>query len=129
MNIAALQARIKDLETAIGAGNNVMAQTFKLPPKLLKLMALLVATPVVTADMIHRNLDIATDAKVAVHRLRTHLEPWGIEVHSRRYVGYWLSDETKDKISALITPRVTIPEGEVPATAAQGEPADTLVAA
>jgi hypothetical protein len=66
-------------------------------------LGLLLALPIVTPEMIRQRLEIAPDAKVAIHRLRKHIEPWKIEIGSRRNVGYWLEPEDKAKIKALVS--------------------------
>jgi hypothetical protein len=56
--------------------------------------------------MITLRLNIATDAKVAIHRLRDALKGHGIEIKSRRGLGYWLEPEDKERIWE-ITRKVT----------------------
>jgi hypothetical protein len=99
-----LKARIRDLELALGQGNTNLAVTFRLTPVLNNLMGLLLALPVVTPEMIRQRLDIAPDAKVAVHRLRTHMKPWlGEEfIKSKRNVGYWIEGVDKSKVKAML---------------------------
>lgn len=97
-----LQQRVKDLEGALGQNNELLAVTFKLTPVLNNLLGLLLALPNVTPEMIRQRLEIASDAKVGMHRLRKHLEKFGVEIQSRRNLGYWLEDETKLKIRKLV---------------------------
>lgn len=114
-----LRARIRDLELTLGQANDNLAVTFRLTPVLNNLLGLLLSLPVVTPEMIRQRLEIAPDAKVAIHRLRQHLVPWLGEdaIESKRNVGYWLSKETKAKIRALMAdtggapPEVTL-EGD-----------------
>jgi hypothetical protein len=113
-----LNLRIRDLELALGQGDDNLAVTFRLTPVLNNLMGLLLALPIVTPEMIRQRLEIAPDAKVAIHRLRKHLEPWfeGDVIQSRRNVGYWIEGIDKLKIKALVagvvgemaTPEVTL---------------------
>ena len=97
-----LQQRVKDLEGALGQNNEILAVTFKLTPVLNNLMGLLLALPNVTPEMIRQRLEIASDAKVGMHRLRKHLEPFGVAIVSRRNLGYWLEDETKLHVRKLV---------------------------
>lgn len=99
-----LKARIRDLELALGQGNTNLAVTFRLTPVLNNLMGLLLALPVVTPEMIRQRLDIAPDAKVAIHRLRSHMEPFLGEdfIKSKRNVGYWVEAVDKVKVKALL---------------------------
>lgn len=97
-----LRARIRDLELTLGQSDDNLAVTFRLTPVLNNLLGLLLSLPNVTPEMIRQRLEIAPDAKVAIHRLRKHLEPWDVTIHSRRNVGYWLEPETKAKIRAMV---------------------------
>lgn len=114
--IATLKARIHDLETALGLHEDHLGVIFKLPKSLTSLLGLLLHVPNVTPEMIQLRLMIATDAKVAMHRLRLAMQPFHAQlgllpadhlVQSRRGLGYWLDDATKKKIRALVTPEVT----------------------
>ena len=97
-----LRLKVRDLELALGQSNDNLAVTFRLTPVLNNLMGLLLTLPTVTPEMIRQRLEIAADAKVAIHRLRKHIEPWGIKIRSRRNLGYWLEDEDKAKIKTLL---------------------------
>lgn len=97
-----LQQRVKDLEGALGQNNELLAVTFKLTPVLNNLLGLLLALPNVTPEMIRQRLEIASDAKVGMHRLREHLKPFGIKIMSRRNLGYWLEDDIKIQVRKLI---------------------------
>lgn len=112
----ALRARIRDLEAVLNQNNKTLAVTFKLTPSLNNLFGLLLSLPNVTPEMIQQRLEIATDAKVAIHRLRKHLTEFSIEIKGRRNLGYWLEQVDKDKIRRLaglvpevmVTPEVTL---------------------
>lgn len=108
-----LQQRVKDLELTLGQGDDNLAHTFKLTPVLNNLMGLLLSLPNATPEMIRQRLEIAHDAKVAVHRLRRHLKAFceerkieEIEIKSRRNLGYWFEDETKLLIRQLIAQKI-----------------------
>jgi hypothetical protein len=123
-----LQQRVKDLELTLGQNNDSLAVTFKLTPVLNNLMGLLLALPNVTPEIIRQRLEIAHDAKVAIHRLRKHLEPFEIRIQSRRNLGYWLEDETKVRIRGLLAEKQSAAaEAEVSIVAPQGNDAiDTV---
>jgi len=107
--LIALQAtRILDLEAMLGLNNPTFGTLFKLSQSQSQLFGLLMAVPNVTSEMVQQRLAIVSDTKVAMHRLRAHLELWGIIIQSRRTLGYWLDDETKRRVNALITPAVII---------------------
>jgi hypothetical protein len=113
---AELKQRNHDLETALGLHDDHLGVIFKLPKSLTQLLGLLVAVPNVTPDMIQQRLMIATDAKVAMHRLRQAMEPFYTElgvtptaglIQSRRGLGYWIDSSVKDRIKSMVTPGVT----------------------
>jgi biotin operon repressor len=107
--IALLKARVRELEGLLGqSGNKTIESTFRLPPALSKLLGLLTTLPTVTADMITRKLEIATDAKVAVWRLRQHLEPYGVEIQSKRHVGWWLDEPAKERVRQIVAGEITV---------------------
>lgn len=105
-----LRERVRDLEAALGQNDNTLAVTFRLTPKLSNLLGLLLQLPNVTPEMIQHRLEIASDAKVAMHRLRVHLKSWGVVVHSRRHLGYWLDGDTKERIRALASGNAAPPD-------------------
>lgn len=104
-------ARVADLETALEQSNSNLAVTFRLPPAMNKLLGLLIALPNVTSEMVHQRLEIATDAKVAVHRLRGLMKPHGIQIHSRRNLGYWIENADKARIRDMLKPAVIQSQG------------------
>lgn len=118
--LAAAKARIRDLEAALGLTDPSLAVTFKLSAGSHKLLALLMSSSHVTSQMVQKRLEIATDTKVAMHRLRVALKPFGtkdhrIEIKNRRTLGYFLEPETKAFINSLVTQGVTeTPEEPAP---------------
>jgi hypothetical protein len=104
--VTQLRTRIRDLELALGQRDDSLSATFRLTPVLNNLMGLLLAVPAVTPEMIRQRLEIAPDAKVAMHRLRRHMKEWEIKIHSRRNVGYWLEDQDKVRVRALIAQKM-----------------------
>lgn len=100
-DLAEANTRIVELEGVLGLSNDNLGVAFRLSTTLNKLLGCLLATPNVTPDTIVARLKIATDAKVAVHRLREVLKPYGITIQSRRGLGYWLEPEDKEKIWAI----------------------------
>lgn len=106
--VVQLRARVRDLEAALSQNDHSLALAFNLPPRLSDLLGLLLSLPVVSSEMIRQRLEIATDAKVAIHRLRKHISPYGIEIMGRRGFGYWISEETKEAIRSRVTCPVTV---------------------
>lgn len=110
---AKLRARVAELEAVIGRANSDIAAAFKLPPAMNRLFSLLLAVPFVTSDMVTGRLNIATDVKVAMFRLRRMLEPYDIKVHARRYIGYWIDQSDKARIRAMLEEHASLlPEQE-----------------
>lgn len=104
--VAALKARLHDLEAALHQNDATLAITFHLTPMLANVFGLLMTLNLVTTEMIHQRLELTSDGKVTIHRLREHLKdlhktgkiPFPIEVQSKRKVGYWFDKETKDRV-------------------------------
>jgi hypothetical protein len=42
--------------------------------------------------------NIKTPMKVLISQLRSRLKPFGISIQSTRLVGYWIDEETKERI-------------------------------
>jgi Protein of unknown function (DUF2782). len=97
-----LQARVRELEDMITQSSTSMMLAFKLPPIPHKILTLLLKLKVVTAEMIEVRLDISSDARVAVHRLRSRMRLYGIDIKHQRGHGYYLTPEAKDRIRALV---------------------------
>jgi hypothetical protein len=108
-----LQTRVRDLEIALGQKSEVLLATFRLPPVMNNLFGLLLSVPSVTEEIVRQRLEIAPNAKVAVHRLRKQLKKFcetnnldPITIHSRRNVGYWLEDADKLRIREFVAQKV-----------------------
>ena len=80
-----------------------LRSVFQLPTMLGNLMGLLMEKPTATLSALRR---ITPKPKAAMFRLRRHLEGWKIEVHSRRYVGYWIEDKDKARIRAYVAAKL-----------------------
>ena len=78
-----------------------LTEVFQLTPMQSNLLGLLMARPTVTNAMIRK---ITLKPKALMFRLRQHLH--GIEIHSRRYVGYWIEDKDKDRIRAYLAAKL-----------------------
>lgn len=99
---AALRTRIRDLEAALMIGNDRLRATFHVSDQMRDILGVLLSLQVVTTDILESRLDLATEPKVAMHRLRQALAPYGIPIESANRVGYWLSEESKAKIGRLL---------------------------
>lgn len=75
---------------------------FKLSQQQVSLLLLLLSMKVVHPQVIYERLSVATEVRVAVHRLRHVLEPFGITIENKRSLGYWLSDESKARIREIL---------------------------
>lgn len=113
-DIAVLQARVRDLETALNQNNLDIAVAFQLTPALANLLGILLALPLATTEIIQKRLEISTDPKVAIHRLRRMMSRWHerlalteTPIKGRRCVGYWIEPDVKEKLRAMVTQPVT----------------------
>lgn len=88
---------------------------YDLPSSLARILVLLAENKVVTTHMIEHEHKITKDAKVAIHRLRRRMEGTpGIEIKSRRDVGYWMDAEVRETIrQAMVPDQMSLPfDGE-----------------
>ncbi|HEY7822611.1 MAG TPA: helix-turn-helix domain-containing protein [Acidimicrobiia bacterium] len=86
---------------------------YDLSPVLAKILLLLAQNKVVTSRMIEVDESLTKDAKVALHRLRRRLEGPGIEIKSRRDVGYWIETESRMEIlEVLADGQMELPLGD-----------------
>jgi hypothetical protein len=69
---------------------------YKLSPKLAELLLALLSVSIVPIDGVSAML---------VHRLRKEIKTHGIKIETKRYLGYWLTDETKLAIEKAINPQ------------------------
>lgn len=99
--VEGLRARIRDLERAMSQNDLSLAMVYGLPPQLCNLLGLLMSQQIVT-DVMIMDCHIARTPKVALFRLRKHLDPHGIKIRSKRVVGIWLDNETKEAIRAKL---------------------------
>lgn len=91
-------ARIQELEDQLRLDHEKYMRPFDLTQQQAKLLALLMDVPVASAETIRTRVDMSTEAKVAVHRLRARLKPHGIEVEGRRFHGFWMEPAEKQKV-------------------------------
>jgi hypothetical protein len=80
----------------------IICTTFELSWNQGRLMQLLLSQPAVTAEGIEDRYLIASDAKMAVCRLRKKLKPFHIDVKTCYDVGYVLTPEMRDRARDLI---------------------------
>ncbi len=98
-----LEERVEKLETALLQNNKTLQSTFRLSPIMANTLGLLMSLPVVPSKTIEDEVEVAAQARITIHRLRRYLEPHDIKILSRRGQGYWLDQDTKDRIAKLIS--------------------------
>lgn len=72
-----------------------MQVKFRLSRSMAKVVKMMFDDGRITASAIENDHRIVTDAKVLIHKIRRRLEAYGITVHSRPNVGYWMDDASK----------------------------------
>lgn len=87
--------------------------TFSMSKSMAKVVKLMLDEGRITSDGIENKHKIVTDAKVLVHRIRRQLAPFGITIHSRRDVGYWMDDASKAILLKAIGPDPSVGQAEV----------------
>ena len=94
-----LRSRVEELEQKLtGVSNYDVAFKFALPPMLEKVFRLLLLNKRVTTQMIADHLGADIDVKMTMFRLRKYLKPQGVDVQSKRHIGYWLDQEVKERL-------------------------------
>lgn len=101
-DVPALLERIQKLEAMLAAPQPEIAKVFGLTATPAKLLGLMLKLPVVNREIVADQIGITSELRVAMCRLRTPLAKHGIEIQSRRFTGYWLTDESKELIEALL---------------------------
>lgn len=101
--IEALREENRQLRRAILQGNDALWRTFRLPPMLTRLLGMLRSEDFVSAEMIQAELGYSTDPKIAILRLRRELARWDIVIQSARARGYFLTDDMKERVHALVS--------------------------
>lgn len=100
-DVPALLERISQLEAMLAPPPGI-SKVFGLTAAPAKLLGLLLRLPVVNREIVAEQLGMTSELRVAMCRLRAPLAKYGIEIQSRRYTGYWLTDESKGVIDALL---------------------------
>jgi hypothetical protein len=99
--IEELKIRIRELEALHGKGDMSRAVTFGLTPILNNLLGLLLTNLHVNDNAVATFMpSVGTGTKILMCRLRKHMRPFGVVIQSKRAIGYWLDQETKDRILA-----------------------------
>jgi hypothetical protein len=75
--------------------------TFSLPPTLARLLVIMLEGNIITPEEICDKYKIATEGRMAIHRLRSYLKGYNIQIMSKRNLGYWLDLDTQKKILEL----------------------------
>lgn len=90
------------IETAETDNYENYIQPFELTQQQAKLLALLMEVQIASAETIHKRIDMATEAKVAIHRLRQRLKKFNINISAMRFRGFWIEPEDKDKVKQVM---------------------------
>jgi len=67
---------------------------------MAKMLLLLLNNKIVTAKMVEVDDPVTSDIKVLAHRIRRRMDGTGVKLQSRRSLGYWIDQESKEKIMA-----------------------------
>jgi hypothetical protein len=87
--------------------------TFSMSKSMATVVKLMCDDGRITADAIENKHKIVTDAAVLIHKIRRQLAPFGITIHSRRDVGYWMDDASKAILLKAIGPDPSVGQAEV----------------
>lgn len=109
-SIESLKARIKELEKLLGQSDRRYDIAFQISRSQSRLLGLFCSVPLVTNEMIEERLEIATDARVAVHRLRQSLARHGVKILTHAGTGYSMPADMKAKVTSIVNGLGVSPE-------------------
>lgn len=75
-----------------------LAIVYRLPKYQIKLLALLVEAPTADHDMVQKATGYKTPARISILKLRRNLLLTNVRIHSRFSLGWYLDDDTKERI-------------------------------
>lgn len=75
---------------------------FGISPTMADLLVLFLNEKIVDADMMVAHGADPNNYRMAVYRLRTVLDEYKIEIQSQQNLGYWMEQEDRAKVRALI---------------------------
>lgn len=101
--IITLKARVRQLEAALRQQDRRLEIVFGLTETLSNFFGLLLVKEYVSRDLAQYEMNVVADAQVTVWRLRQRLKPYGIVIHTRQGVGWYIDDETKRRVEAIMT--------------------------
>ncbi len=81
---------------------NALITTFRVSQPFGALLELLLRKPLVTHEVIRQEVELVTEAKVLMYRLRVVLDEHSIELQNQKAVGWWLNPPEKQKIKELV---------------------------
>lgn len=97
-----LRARIDELEEALYKKRDPLRILFKMSEARTRILSMLLSSPTVDRYTVEITLGIVTNMRVAICMMQKDLEPWGIEIRSKRNVGYWIDGIDKARITAML---------------------------
>ncbi len=80
-----------------------LQRTFNLPTGPARLLLAFMVRERLNARVIEDELKIASDAKIAIYRLRRRIAAHNIKIECIRDAGYWLTPEAKALVMRLVT--------------------------
>lgn len=92
-----LRSRVNELETK-ELDHADLAFHYNLPPMLEKIFRLLMSQSRMTSEQLAARLPQGAMPKFVICRLRKTLKPHGVEIQSKRHMGYWITDADKKKV-------------------------------
>lgn len=113
-----LKARVRQLQKALLQEDRRIERLFGLSPNLSNFLGLLVTKEFVSKDLVQYEMNVVADAHVSVWRLRKSLEPHGVKIRTMRGLGWYLDEETKQRVTKAI-------EAQHPIGAVNGEGQET----
>ena len=99
-----LAHRVVALERLLNLNDTSIQNTFHLTPACSNLLGLLLYSAVPFKLEDDYTLGGVVNPRATVARLRRQVQPYGIEIHTRRGHGYFITPDTKQRILAMLEP-------------------------
>lgn len=81
----------------------IVGIVFNIPPQQAAIVSCLARGAVATTDQLWAYLESKTPPKLVMFHARSRLQEEGMDIKSKRSVGYWMEEDTRKKIEKRVT--------------------------
>lgn len=80
----------------------ILGIVFDISPSQAAILSCLSRATIVTGDELLEYSNITSQIRVAISRTRTKLKAWGMDIHVKQDVGYYLTPDDKRTIERMV---------------------------